>query len=135
MFQRLQHFVKEADRHTKQLPHKRFHQLINRGLLGLYLSDEKVRKQQNIRKLAKEILKTAGPASDFFYFNAVDLPEIPENSLLLERSNQYLNFNKRRCLILLLINMPPYVYGFVCVPLPRKSRSRHTHKANINTEP
>ncbi len=71
LFQRLQHFVKEADRHTKQLPHKRFHQLINRGLLGLYLSDEKVRKQQNIRKLAKEILKTAGPASAFFYFNAV----------------------------------------------------------------
>jgi tetraprenyl-beta-curcumene synthase len=71
LFRRLQYFVKEADRHTKQLPHKRFHQLINRGLLGLYLSDEKVRKQQNIRKLAKNILKSAGPASAFFYFNAI----------------------------------------------------------------
>lgn len=71
LFQRLQHFVKEADRHTRELPHNRFHQLINRGLLGLYLSDEKVRKQQNIRKLAKEILKKAGPASAFFYINAV----------------------------------------------------------------
>nr|WP_295970934.1 tetraprenyl-beta-curcumene synthase family protein [uncultured Bacillus sp.] len=71
LFQRLKYFVAEADRHTKNLPHKRFHQLINRGLLGLYLSDEKVRKQQSIRKLAKEIMKSAGPASAFFYFNAV----------------------------------------------------------------
>ena len=34
LFNRLKHFVKEADHHTKELPHKRFHQLINRGLLG-----------------------------------------------------------------------------------------------------
>lgn len=69
LFQRLKYFVVEADRHTEQLPHKKFHQLINRGLLGLYLSDEKVRKQKNVRKLAKEIIKTGGIASYFFYFN------------------------------------------------------------------
>ena len=57
LFKRLKHFVIEADRHTEYLPHKRFHQLINRGLFGIYLSDDKVRKQKNVRKLAKEILK------------------------------------------------------------------------------
>jgi tetraprenyl-beta-curcumene synthase len=68
---RLKHFMLEADRNTSFLPHKQFHQLINRGLLAIYLSDEKVRKQDNIRKLAKEIIKAGGPISSFFYLNAV----------------------------------------------------------------
>lgn len=71
LFNRLSYFVKEADRHTRELPHRRFHQLINRGLLALYLSDEKVRKQPNIHKLAKSMMKKSGPASLFFYMNAV----------------------------------------------------------------
>lgn len=71
LFNRLKHFVHEADRHTEFLPHKKFHQLINRGLLGIYLSDEKVRKQKNVRKLAKEIIKTGGYISYFFYFNGL----------------------------------------------------------------
>lgn len=69
LFNRLHHFLIEADRHTNKLPHQKFHQLINRGLLGIYLSDEKVNKQKGIRKMAKEIIKTAGPISYFFYVN------------------------------------------------------------------
>lgn len=71
LFNRLTHFVTEADRHTNCLPHKKFHQLINRGLLGIYLSDSKVRKQKNVRKLAKKIIKSGGWASYFFYFNGL----------------------------------------------------------------
>jgi tetraprenyl-beta-curcumene synthase len=71
LFNRLKHFVREADRHTELLPHKKFHQLINRGLLGIYLSDEKVRKQKNVRKLAKGIIKTGGIVSYFFYYNGL----------------------------------------------------------------
>jgi tetraprenyl-beta-curcumene synthase len=71
LFKRLKHFVIEADRYTEELPHKKFHQLINRGLLGVYLSDEKVRKQKNVRKLAKEIIKTGGGISYFFYINGL----------------------------------------------------------------
>ncbi|MEH7343387.1 tetraprenyl-beta-curcumene synthase family protein [Bacillus sp. JJ1532] len=69
LFDRLKHFVQEADKHTEQLPHKRFHQLINRGLLGIYLSDEKVRKQRNVKKLARGMIKTGGMISFFFYLN------------------------------------------------------------------
>ncbi|MBY0124175.1 tetraprenyl-beta-curcumene synthase family protein [Bacillus sp. S/N-304-OC-R1] len=69
LFDRLKHFVQEADRHTEQLPHKRFHQLINRGLLGIYLSDEKVRKQRNVKKLARGMIRTGGMISFFFYLN------------------------------------------------------------------
>lgn len=71
LFNRLKHFVKEADRHTEGLPHRRFHQLINRGLLGIYLSDEKVRKQKNVRRLAKEVIKAGGAISYFFYMNGL----------------------------------------------------------------
>jgi len=71
LFNRLKHFVTEADRHTEYLPHKKFHQLINRGLLGIYLSDAKVRKQKNVRKLAKGIIKSGGWISYFFYFNGL----------------------------------------------------------------
>ncbi|MFK9091101.1 tetraprenyl-beta-curcumene synthase family protein [Bacillus salipaludis] len=71
LFNRLKHFVTEADRHTEYLPHKKFHQLINRGLLGIYLSDGKVRKQKNVRKLAKGIIKSGGWISYFFYFNGL----------------------------------------------------------------
>jgi tetraprenyl-beta-curcumene synthase len=71
LFNRLKHFVTEADRHTEYLPHKKFHQLINRGLLGIYLSDSKVRKQKNVRKLAKGVMKTGGWISYFFYFNGL----------------------------------------------------------------
>jgi tetraprenyl-beta-curcumene synthase len=71
LFKRLTHFVEEADRHTEFLPHKRFHQLINRGLLGIYLSDEKVRKQKNVRKLARGIIKKGGLISYFFYINGL----------------------------------------------------------------
>ncbi|QCJ43810.1 tetraprenyl-beta-curcumene synthase family protein [Bacillus sp. S3] len=71
LFNRLKHFVLEADKHTEYLPHKKFHQLINRGLLGIYLSDSKVRKQKNVRKLAKGIIKSGGWISYFFYFNGL----------------------------------------------------------------
>jgi tetraprenyl-beta-curcumene synthase len=71
LFNRLTHFMVEADRHTEFLPHKKFHQLINRGLLGIYLSDSKVRKQKDVRKLARKIIKSGGWISYFFYFNGL----------------------------------------------------------------
>jgi tetraprenyl-beta-curcumene synthase len=69
LFERLTHFLQEADRNTDQIPHQKFHQLINRGLIGIYLSDEKVKQQPHVRKLAKNLVKKAGPISSFFYWN------------------------------------------------------------------
>ncbi|WP_147532734.1 tetraprenyl-beta-curcumene synthase family protein [Bacillus marasmi] len=71
LFNRLKHFLLEADRHTVKLPNQRFHQLINRGLLGMYLSDEKVSKQKGVQKLAKEIIRAGGGVSYFFYVNGL----------------------------------------------------------------
>ncbi len=69
LFERLKHFVEEADKHTEGLPNRRFHQLINRGLVGIYLSDEKVRSQKTVRLLAKEMIRSSGLISFFFYIN------------------------------------------------------------------
>ncbi|MCL6585661.1 MAG: tetraprenyl-beta-curcumene synthase family protein [Anoxybacillus sp.] len=69
LFERLCHFIEEAERHLSELPHGAFHRLIHRGLLGLYLSDEKVRAHSNIRQLAKQLLRMGGPISRFFYWN------------------------------------------------------------------
>ncbi|MBM4762639.1 tetraprenyl-beta-curcumene synthase family protein [Bacillus sp. B15-48] len=70
LFERLKHFIEQADFHTAKLPNRKFHQLINRGLLGLYLSDEKVHSQQKVKRLAKDMIKSGGPISLFFYLNA-----------------------------------------------------------------
>ncbi|SEM40370.1 tetraprenyl-beta-curcumene synthase [Mesobacillus persicus] len=69
LFKRMKHFIANADHYTAKLPHRNFHKLINRGLLGVYLSDEKIRSQQGVKKLAKDMIKSAGPISFFFYLN------------------------------------------------------------------
>ncbi|CAH0346802.1 tetraprenyl-beta-curcumene synthase family protein [Bacillus sp. CECT 9360] len=69
MFERFSHFVKKSNQYAKKLPHKRFHQLIHRGLLGLYLSDDKVKSQKAVKLLAKKLIRFGGLESIFFYIN------------------------------------------------------------------
>lgn len=69
MMLRLEHFITESDRHLKGIPHEKFHRLVNRGLLGVYLSDDKVNAQKQLSKLAKKLIKVGGSSSLFFYIN------------------------------------------------------------------
>ncbi|WP_318614391.1 tetraprenyl-beta-curcumene synthase family protein [Sporosarcina sp. YIM B06819] len=66
---RLIHFLQQADQFTSELPDQKFHKLINRGLLGVYLSDRKVNEQREVRLLAKKVMKQGGVVSHFFYWN------------------------------------------------------------------
>lgn len=66
---RLLHFLKKADENTSQLPHADFHRLINKGLIGVYLSDEKAWKQQKVYSFSKEFLNASGWVTKFFYYN------------------------------------------------------------------
>lgn len=70
MFERFSHFVKEADACLNELPHEHFHKLIHRGLLGLYLSDEKAAAEPDTKLLAKKLVKLGGSQARFFYKNA-----------------------------------------------------------------
>ncbi|MBM7715852.1 tetraprenyl-beta-curcumene synthase [Bacillus thermophilus] len=69
MLNRFIHFLDEADKHTNNLPDRKFHRLINRGLLGVYLSDNKVHKQENVKSMARKMMKRGGFISYFFYWN------------------------------------------------------------------
>lgn len=69
MMERLEYFIEMADEHLRGIPHENFHRLINRGLLGVYLSDDKVAGQKEIGRLAKRLIKASGKTSFFFYIN------------------------------------------------------------------
>jgi len=70
LVERLVHFVKEADRSVSPLPHARFHRMINRGLVGLYLADNKVKSQKRIREMGRRIGRQGGILSFFVYLNS-----------------------------------------------------------------
>lgn len=69
LVERLFHFLDEADEQIKGIPNEKFHRLLNRGLLGVYMSDSKVNEQSQVRRLARQLIKKGGPISYFFYLN------------------------------------------------------------------
>lgn len=69
MFQRFQTFFTEANESIQQLPNSDFHQMILRGLLGIYLSDTKVVSQQTVKPFAKSLIRYGGEQAAFFYVN------------------------------------------------------------------
>lgn len=69
MIRRFHHFIEQSDESIKNLPDSTFHRMINRGLLGIYLADRKVKAQKNVRQLARKIISHAGGAGLFFFVN------------------------------------------------------------------
>lgn len=66
LISRLSYFYHQAQRSVAHLPDAQFHQLVNRGLLSIYLADEKVSRQKNVRAIAQKILPLGGASSLFF---------------------------------------------------------------------
>jgi tetraprenyl-beta-curcumene synthase len=69
MMARLAHFIEQADESIARLPDSKFHRMINRGLLGIYLADQKVHRQKQVRELARKIIRRGGGSSVFFFVN------------------------------------------------------------------
>lgn len=74
--ERFVYFLKEADQAVSGLPHKHFHRMINRALLGVYLADQKVNEQRDVRKTARQILRSCGGSSLFFLWNGLIMARI-----------------------------------------------------------
>lgn len=70
MIERFQLFVKEANESIRDLPDSGFHRLINKGLLAIYIADEKVQKQKDVKRTAKKFIKLGGLPTIFFYLNS-----------------------------------------------------------------
>lgn len=69
MLTRMEHFFKEADRSLKKLPNGKFHRLINNGLIAIYLADDKVKKDVDLKKKGKRLIRSGGVSTLFFYLN------------------------------------------------------------------
>lgn len=67
MLERFKHFIQNARKSVSELPNNRFHQLINQALLGVYLSDKKVRRQQEVQDMAKQLIYWSGNSTPFFF--------------------------------------------------------------------
>jgi len=71
MERRLKHFYARADESISQLPYAPFHRLINRGLLGIYLADRKVYRQEEVRRIARRMIRQGGVTAFFFFFHCL----------------------------------------------------------------
>ncbi|MDY0405283.1 tetraprenyl-beta-curcumene synthase family protein [Virgibacillus sp. 179-BFC.A HS] len=70
MHERFHFFAEQADKRIEALPDTRFHLLVRRGLIGLYLSDPKVKDMPDETNLKQSLLYKSGVASRFFHWNA-----------------------------------------------------------------
>lgn len=69
LIKRLSTFFLNAMKSVASLPHEGFHRLIIRGLLSIYLSDEKVFQQKDVRQAARVLLRIGGLPTMFFYLH------------------------------------------------------------------
>ncbi len=69
MTARLMRFYERADQSISRLPNARFHHMINRGLLGMYLADRKVDRQKDVREVAKKMIRQGGLVTLFFFLH------------------------------------------------------------------
>ena len=66
MIERFKHFIQNASKSVAQLPHTHFHQMINQALLSVYLSDKKVRHQQDVQDIATQLNRLGGGFTRMF---------------------------------------------------------------------
>lgn len=69
LIKRLECFATEADKSIRNMPDQPFHHFINKGLLAIYLADEKVRKQKRVQEIAKRLIRIGGGSTIFFFLN------------------------------------------------------------------
>ncbi len=67
MMGRFQHFIQNTKRSVAQLPHAQFHQLMSQALLGVYLSNKKVKRQQDVQQMTKQLIEWGGSSASFFF--------------------------------------------------------------------
>jgi len=84
---RLTHFYTSADESISRLPYARFHRLINRGLLGIYLADKKVCRQDEVRKIAHRMIRQGGAIAFFFFLHCLIYRRISEKHIAIPASD------------------------------------------------
>lgn len=70
LVERLRSLARRAREEVGRLPAAGFHRMVIEGMLGLYLSDPKVRDQNEVREISHRLLRQASPAGWFFSVNS-----------------------------------------------------------------
>lgn len=68
---RIHKIAEQAKEDVKQLKYPSFHRMIIDGLQGLYLSDPKVKEQQDVQWVSHYLMKKGTARQRFFWFNSV----------------------------------------------------------------
>ncbi|MFD2671120.1 tetraprenyl-beta-curcumene synthase family protein [Marinicrinis sediminis] len=68
---RMEYMVNESLHACTKLDNPRFHRMIVEGLLALYLSDPKVKEQQEVKGMTRKIMKRSPMTRLFFWLNSV----------------------------------------------------------------
>lgn len=68
---RIRHFALQARNRVGELKCPSFHRMVIEGLLALYLSDPKVKHQQDVRHVSKTLMKNSPLTRIFFLVNSV----------------------------------------------------------------
>jgi len=63
--------AERARRDVVTLEHSRFHRMVIEGLLALYLSDPKVKRQSQVREVSRQLMKGSPLTRIFFWVNSV----------------------------------------------------------------
>ncbi|MBP3949832.1 tetraprenyl-beta-curcumene synthase family protein [Bacillus suaedae] len=70
MIERFRFFVMKAEECLSSLPDPEFHRMILKGILAMYISDEKVQKDKEMKKKSKKMIKLGGLPTMIFYLNS-----------------------------------------------------------------
>lgn len=69
--ERIKWLATEARNSVAGMPDAAFHQMIIEGLLALYLSDRKVRQQEDVRQVARKLMQGSPKTRLFFWVNSL----------------------------------------------------------------
>lgn len=70
MIERFQFFETSAEENIQKLPHPKFHRLLIKGIISLYLADEKIQTNKVLKKKSRKMIKHGGISTLFFYLNS-----------------------------------------------------------------
>jgi len=78
MKNRFIYFVEQTNNHIQDLPDPKFHEMIQQGLVGLYLGDPKVKSLAGGRRMTNKLLRKSGFKAKFFHWNTKVYNKIKE---------------------------------------------------------
>ncbi|WP_332633873.1 tetraprenyl-beta-curcumene synthase family protein [Halalkalibacter flavus] len=70
MIERFRFFVEKAEQFMSKLPDPKFHRMIIRGVIAIYIADEKVQKDKELKKKSKKMVQMGGLPAMLFLLNS-----------------------------------------------------------------